>query len=205
MHARSLWCRVLVGGLILGLSAAVTERADAQPFTQQYVIPFTCVLEVGPENTALEQANYRTAIGMLNTQPGVVRLQKRAAWALDEPVVPRGFPGPWRGLNLAPFRPVYISCLDIAQVLLPGAPIPAVPVGNGFVVLQSELPIHVWAVYTAEILTADTAVPPPPGALEQADGEGPTARFGYGPFNPFSGAGLSIDVEHIAGEPLPPP
>jgi len=115
-----------------------------------YTVKFTCVEEVGPPEgkpggAPFMPARYRTAINIHNPQRDDVNFDKKAVVAFSQESEERGIISEWRQERLRSDEALDVDCVDIAQLLGGGQPI-----GDGFVVIESRLPLDVVAVYTTE-------------------------------------------------------
>jgi hypothetical protein len=115
-----------------------------------YTVKFACVEEVGPAEADFGgipflPARYRTAVNIHNPQRDDVSFQKKAVVALSQGSGEHGFISEWQEERLRSDDALDVDCRDI-QKLLGGTQ----PVGDGFVVIESQLPLDVVAVYTTE-------------------------------------------------------
>lgn len=109
-----------------------------------YSAKFLCVPLVGPEGTALSPGRYQTAINVHNPSTQDVRFKKKAVIARNELDEKRGEITPLEDDVLADDEAISIDCTSIAKRF--GQ---AQPVGDGFVVIKSNEPLDVVAVYTS--------------------------------------------------------
>jgi hypothetical protein len=131
-----------------GDGAAGAAAQEAEGFL--YTVKFTCVEEVGPPEGApggvpFVPARYRTAVNIHNPQRDDVGFRKKAVVAFSQGSEKRGIISEWRDERLKADEALDVDCLDI-QKLLQGSQ----PVGDGFVVIESKVPLDVVAVYTTE-------------------------------------------------------
>jgi hypothetical protein len=148
---------VLMVGVIASIVAARPTPVDgAAGLAAQeeegfmYTVKFTCVEEVGPAEAdfggvPFMRAQYRTAVNIHNPQRDDVGFQKKAVVALSQGSEERGIISEWREERLRSDEALDVDCVDI-QKLLGGTQ----PVGDGFVVIESRVPLDVVAVYTTE-------------------------------------------------------
>lgn len=121
--------------------------AALAPF--QYVAKYACSPEVGPVSSYFASASvtqYRTTINVHNPNSVPVTIGKKAVVALRENLQ-RGTISPVMSLDLKPDEAIAIDCKDI-KALLGGV---AQPGGDGLVVVYSNTPLDVWAVYTSKM------------------------------------------------------
>ncbi len=161
---------LVLDGRAGGTPKAVPAAAPAF----QYVAKFVCVNEVGPASTAVvNQAgptpiSYRTVVNVHNPNTKDVTIGKKAAGAASENSGAIGKIGKVKQLVLVPDQVLMIDCKDIS-LLLGGIQ----PNGDGVVVVYSNQPLDIWAVYTMR------------GILTPTGGGSPTAING------------NIDVVHV--------
>jgi hypothetical protein len=163
MNTTVLSRRTIVAALagllaVASLPGFVAVRASAQGGVPaqafQYAAKFVCVTEVGPRSSAFVLGDYRTAVNVHNPNTTTVVFIKKAVIA-DSEDRPRGVIGPFVEVPLKPDEAVEIDCKDIKTVLLGGV---AQPIGDGFVVIASDLPLDVVAVYTMRFETPGTGL-----------------------------------------------
>lgn len=120
----------------------------------QYAAKFACFNEVGPAEGSLGEpvvpAQYRTVVNVHNPQRDDVEFQKKAVVAFAERSQERGPVSEWREERLRADEALAVDCLDVRE-LLGGDQ----RVGDGFVVIESRLPLDVVAVYTTEAVGID--------------------------------------------------
>jgi hypothetical protein len=148
---------ILIVGVIAGLMAMRPTPVDgavglAAQFPEgfMYTVKFACVKEVGPPEAEFGgapfvPAQYRTAVNIHNPQRDDVSFSKKAVVALSQGSEERGIISEWREERLRSDEALDVDCLDIRE-LLGGDQ----PVGDGFVVIESRVPLDVVAVYTTE-------------------------------------------------------
>lgn len=108
-----------------------------------YSAKFLCVPLVGPEGSALSPGRYQTVINVHNPSTEDVRFRKKAVIARNENEE-RGIISPLEPDTLADDEAMSIDCASIAA-RFDGPQ----PVGDGFVVIKSNEPLDVVAVYTS--------------------------------------------------------
>ena len=149
---------VLTVGVIASLVAtrptpvdgAVASLGALQEQSFLYTVKFTCVEEVGPPEgnpggVPFMPAKYRTAINIHNPQREAFDFRKKAVVALSQASDERGMISDWRDEQLESDGALDVDCLDIQKLLQGGQ-----PVGDGFVVIESRVPLDVVAVYTTD-------------------------------------------------------
>jgi hypothetical protein len=153
---------VLTVGAIASLMATrptsvggAAAPAAQVPESFMYTVKFTCVEEVGPPEgnpggVPFVPARYRTAVNIHNPQRDDVGFRKKAVVALSQASEERGIISDWRDERLKSDEALDVDCLDIQKLLQGGQ-----PVGDGFVVIESRVPLDVVAVYTTEGLGID--------------------------------------------------
>lgn len=109
-----------------------------------YSAKFLCVPLVGPEGTALSPGRYQTSINVHNPSTKDVRFLKKAVIARNENDRDRGRITPLEEDMLADDEAISIDCTSIAARFEQPQ-----PVGDGFVVIKSNEPLDVVAVYTS--------------------------------------------------------
>jgi hypothetical protein len=118
-----------------------------------YVAKFTCAVEAGEdENLGLPliPARYRTAVNIHNPQRDSISFSKKVVLAFAERTEQRGPISQWQQDRLQADEALAVDCVDIEK-LLGGLP----PIADGFVVIESEVPLDVAAVYTTESVGID--------------------------------------------------
>jgi len=167
--------RVLVAVLVLAvlglvLSIARWSTKPASSFTiidwnqKRYIysVKCTCVPEVGaaetPEGVPFQPGVYRTVVNVHNFQETrqPITIRKKAVLALSEDDKRRSIrPLPrsdWRQEELEADEALSVDCADVKQLLGPirtRVPQYRLTTGDGFVVIESVVPLDVAAVYTA--------------------------------------------------------
>ena len=148
---------VLTLGVIASIGAGRPTPVDgaAGPAAQfkegyMYTVKFTCVDEVGPPEGSpggvpFVPARYRTAVNIHNPQRESADFRKKAVVALSQESERRGIISDWREEHLKSDEALDVDCVDIRK-LLGGDQ----PVGDGFVVIESRVPLDVVAVYTSD-------------------------------------------------------
>jgi hypothetical protein len=148
---------VLTVGVLASIGAARPTPVDgaAGPAAQfkegyMYTVKFACVDEVGPPEGSpggvpFVPARYRTAVNIHNPQRSGVDFRKKAVVALSQESERRGLISDWRDEHLDSDAALDVDCLDIQKLLQGGQ-----PVGDGFVVIESRVPLDVVAVYTSD-------------------------------------------------------
>ena len=158
------WIEILAGvalvltvGLIASMVVVRPTPVDGAPGSAaqfpesfMYTVKFTCVKEVGPPEgdpggVPFVPALYRTAVNIHNPQREEVIFRKKAVVALSQESEERGIISEWREERLRSDEALDVDCLDIQKLLQGGQ-----PVGDGFVVIESRVPLDVVAVYTTE-------------------------------------------------------
>ena len=157
------WIEIVVAALILTIGvmagvlatrptpvdgAAGLAAQEAEGF--MYTAKFACVEEVGPPEgqpggVPFIPARYRTAVNIHNPQLDDVSFRKKAVVAFSQASEERGPISEWRDERLRSDEALDVDCLDV-QKLLGGTQ----PIGDGFVVIESKVPLDVVAVYTTE-------------------------------------------------------
>lgn len=187
---------------VVALLAAAPPPAEAQTFS--YSVKFVCGFNrtnIGFDDfgsmrgeATVKSGNYATDINIMNFDPAIpANVTKRVLVLYDsnQPIPPVGREpktvGPIGGetIVLPPFNATMDDCNKIytlAGIALVNPP----PLVIGFLVVTSDRPLDVTAVYTAEICTDWTTVGPD-----------------FMCTSPNSGGGLSIDVEQIRERRLP--
>ena len=194
---------IALATLLVTLALLSAQPAGAQ--TYSYAAKFVCGFnrsnvghggvpgEIGGEAT-VKLGNYATEINIFNPSPDA-NLDKRVLVLYDDqaPWPPVGrepnivFPTGGEAIPLPNFAATMDDCNKIYQLV--GIPlfVPP-PLLIGFLVIQSDQPLDVVAVYTTEICS-DWTVLGANGMCNNANGS--------------FGAGLSIDVEQVAERVLP--
>lgn len=188
----------IISALVAGVaSVIVTQVAQGQvavnpeaPFT--YSAKFVCgefdkfndpARPEVPEGP-VKPGDYQTAINVHNPNVLPVTFQKKAIlmFAGDQPVqftqyeVPKS-PGPLKSASLQSDWGLEVDCQDIRNFLLAGQAPPAPTFIKGWVVLLSQLPLDVEAVYTG-------------------NGFNPSSTGG------IAREGFSLDIERVEPTPL---
>jgi len=148
---------LLVGALamVVARTATVVGAGAQEEEGFLYAAKFACVDEVGPPENGLGApvipARYRTVVNVHNPQRDGVEFQKKAVVAFSQRAQERGPISDWKDEGLGPDEALAVDCLDIRE-LLGGDQ----RVGDGFLVIESKLPLDVVAVYTTESVGIET-------------------------------------------------
>lgn len=146
-------------GAIIGLTLAMAESpaAGQSQWVYEYAAQIDCAL--ANDDAALANGLYGTTINIHNPAAGPNGLRWKVAIAV--PITGAGSGGPVSGfadLNLGSDRAVRIECPTIkARLSASNIQLPAVI--SGFVVIQSNRPLDVVAVYTAMPIVAPSGGP----------------------------------------------
>jgi hypothetical protein len=110
-----------------------------------YSVKFLCG-KVGSVNVGVEPADYATAINIHNFHDETVILRKKVVIANREGE-PMGMVSPYTdNVTLGPNMAIEVDCVDICGLL----GLPCGPFRKGFVVIESNKPLNIVAVYTAK-------------------------------------------------------
>ncbi len=153
------------------------HRVDEEQQLYVYPAKFVCMPEVGPDAGAVQPGQYRTVINVHNPSEEDLVLRKHAVIARSEDQK-RGPLSLAVEDSLAPGQALSVDCQDIHGLFGGGQAI-----GDGFLVIRSEQPLDVSAVYTATSnrnplpkIDVETVLPrrvpadaPPPVAPELPD------------------------------------
>ena len=141
--------RAVALAAVIVLAPFGATTASPQPLVNgfMYTVKFTCVAEVGPaESTDVEGpflgALYRTAVNIHNPHSFRVKFTKKAVVSRSQ-AAPRGIISEKKTDFLESDQALDIDCKDVVTLL--GGP---QPVGNGFVVIETQFELDVVAVYT---------------------------------------------------------
>lgn len=139
---------VAAGGLYMGGGAGAATQVPLAPY--MYTAKYACSPEVGPTSTVFQgKTKYRTVVNVHNPNSTTVRIGKKAVVALREDKEP-GKISEIHVVDLVPDGAIGIDCKDILG-LFGGA---KQPNGDGLVVILSEVPLDVWAVYTSRAVSS---------------------------------------------------
>jgi hypothetical protein len=140
-------------------AAAIREKLERVTTpSERYVYSVKFLCGEGSESFGVEPANYATAINIHNFLDEEVVLQKQAVIANREGE-PMGRVSNTYNLTLVPGMAVEVDCVDIYGLLGLSYykhflwwkyPCPAQSFIKGFVVIESEKPLNIEAVYTAK-------------------------------------------------------
>jgi hypothetical protein len=151
---------LLIVGSVLGtFFVGGTLPARAQPpgvassTSFIYSVKFACVNEVGPAavvgiEAPFEPAAYRTAINVYNFHDEPVELIKKAVIARSEDEEP-GISSAEVVEVLQPGKALFVDCIDVSELLYGAGQLGNAPIGDGFVIIESDVELDVVAVYTS--------------------------------------------------------
>ncbi len=120
------------------------HRFDEEQLLYVYPAKFVCVPEVGPEAGAVRPGRYRTVVNVHNPNEGDLVIRKHAVIARSEDEERGPISDSVEDL-LEPGQALSVDCEDI-HGLFGGIE----AIGDGFLVIRSEQPLDVSAVYTAD-------------------------------------------------------
>lgn len=142
----TLYFRVFDQGTATGLdyNATVTYRCLDLDGTYTYSPKFVCAPEVGPIGDAFFPQDYRTVVNVHNPHSMNVTFVKKAVIALSQNDPLRGNISRLVEETLEPDQALSINCRDILDLFHNRQS----PLGDGFVVLNSNHMLDVSAVYT---------------------------------------------------------
>ena len=142
---------VAVLAVTLGVSMEASSPAG-DPTSFMYTVKFTCVNEVGPATVVgvegpFEPAAYRTAVNLHNPQGFPVDFTKKAVIARGQGLR-RGQISKKVKETLLPDEALAVNCVNISELLKGPGQLGDQPVGDGFVIIESDVELDVVAVYT---------------------------------------------------------
>jgi hypothetical protein len=155
---RSVAILALAGAALVAAGPAeATSKSKAPPEWFQYVVKFTCG-ENGGDPTRVVGGSYATAVSLYN--PGEADVTLRKSLALAYPPVEQAAGEVSEQIEdlLVPGTALQIDCEEIQNEFVFPVPPPLTDHVQGFLVIESNRPLHVEAVYTAAGAGGDVSV-----------------------------------------------
>jgi hypothetical protein len=124
----------------------------------QYVAQFTCGQFAGSSPLRLVPGFYATAVSLYNANSDAVTLRKSLALAFPPAEQATGEVSDQIEDVVSPGTALQVDCEELRNEFVFPNPPPATDHVQGFLVIESNKPLHVEAVYTTSGLTGDVSI-----------------------------------------------
>lgn len=138
----------VLAGAMLAASGPAVAKSKPAPEWFQYVVNYTCGGNVG-DALRVVRGEYATAVNVYNASNAEVTFHKSLALVYPPAAQAAGEVSDPIEDSLAPGTALQIDCQEIRNEFLFSNPPPATDHVQGFLVIESQLPLHVEAVFTA--------------------------------------------------------